>query len=113
METFAPKTVREAAVFLDRNLPGWEKYIDLPNLDMATCESCVLGQLWRAHPALAGRPLPEELTGLYNSSYDAALRVLGMDYSRAFGSNTDEKWAKAVKARLNQPPVRDLAPVDA
>jgi len=111
METFVPETVRIAAVFLDRNLPGWEHYINEAELDMASYQDCPLGQLWRNHPAFAGRANEGTL-----SAYSQAVLALGLydQYNVFDGTNPADrgnrsKWLKEIAVRLAQPPVRDLS----
>jgi hypothetical protein len=107
MEPFAPKTVRHAAVFLDRNLPAWETHINDAELNMCSPYSCILGQLWRKHPVLRHRMVVEA------NPYYSALEVLGLnDAHEVFDSGpklkNGEKWLKEISARSGQPPVRDL-----
>jgi len=44
-ETVTAKVLRGARL-LDKKYPGWEKKISLPELDLNSCEVCVLGQLY-------------------------------------------------------------------
>jgi hypothetical protein len=111
-EFFTPKTVQQAAVFLDRNVPGWEHYIDLDLLNMNSYRYCVLGQLWDKHPTFAAA---RDRT-CDGSPYGNAARALGLrdvgpfaeEEGRDSAGPRTRKWAKAVKARLAQPLVRDL-----
>lgn len=105
METFTPRTVQQGAVFLDRNLPGWERYINLDELSMTSPWGCVLAQLQTEHPRLRCMQITA------GSPWEAALVALGLNSGSVF-ADFDGEWADAVKARLDQPPVRDLA-VDA
>lgn len=38
--------VEKGAGFLDRHYPGWWQHIDLGTLEIASCERCVLGQVY-------------------------------------------------------------------
>jgi hypothetical protein len=100
METFTPATVQQAAVFLDRNVPGWEHYINLGALDMLSPYACILAQLWDKHPLFLG-------ADNCINPWDGAMRILGVD-GNVF-ADFDDAWADAVKDRLALPPVRDLA----
>jgi hypothetical protein len=40
------EAVRETALKLDRNMPGWEKCIDEDRLNIASSKHCMFGQLY-------------------------------------------------------------------
>lgn len=47
MKSYLAERVLAGVEVLDDCNPGWWKRIDLPQLDMRSCERCVLGQLYR------------------------------------------------------------------
>lgn len=44
MNELAIERARRGAELLDRKMPDWANRIDLDNLDMGSCTSCVIGQ---------------------------------------------------------------------
>jgi len=42
----AAETATRGAQLLDKRVPGWAQRINLPALDMNSCNDCVLGQLY-------------------------------------------------------------------
>lgn len=41
----AAKRVERGAAFLDERMPEWREFVSLQQLNLDSCESCVLGQL--------------------------------------------------------------------
>jgi hypothetical protein len=40
------EAVRDTAELLDRDMPGWEEYIDADRLNIASAKDCVFGQVY-------------------------------------------------------------------
>ena len=58
--------------FLDKNKPGWEKEINLRELNMKNCCNCILGQLYDGNYYRGNRLLGltdwDEIMGFYTPS---------------------------------------------
>src|SRR5437764_14197069 len=90
------RRVAAGAAFLDQEIPGWDRLIDLDRLDIGSGCRCVLGQINRNedNPAL---------------SYDLGMTVLGLDDrdSGTLGVNGDrrdlyaltDEWRAVIAAR--------------
>jgi hypothetical protein len=94
------KGVSEAAAVLDIEKPGWEKQINLVTLNMASCDHCILGQLY-------GHGLSRNF---FDSGYHIGLVTLHPKYYFAspspwsvspFSSDQPERdWVVEINARL-------------
>ena len=62
MEQNEQQRVKHGATVMDRLLPGWYKYVDLNQLNMADGSMCLLGQTFGLHAerCLAKEMYPEE-----------------------------------------------------
>ena len=120
---FRPNELQQAvaargAVFLDENLPGWERYLtDWATLNLNSVDECVLAKLAVRDPRLAGTrvcdwPFRRALHQLppitYLSDYGFSCeygsnavmkRAWGIEIKRRLGINT-EKEAKRIKRDL-------------
>jgi hypothetical protein len=69
-------TVTRGIAYLDEHLPGWQDEINWSELEMDSCEKCILGQLF--------------------GDYKRGLHILRIPESRAlrFGFNTRGDWHK-------------------
>ena len=69
-------TVTRGIALLDEHLPGWQDEIDWDDLEMDTCEKCILGQIF--------------------GDYQKGLRLLGLEGDRGtrYGFNTEGSWDK-------------------
>lgn len=79
--------VRRGVALLDEKVPGWHNRIDVDELDLRFCTTCIVGQLFG--PGSFWGPL-RTLTGL---------KVVGYDESRGYGFDVDpfEHDHKALK----------------
>jgi hypothetical protein len=113
-----PAPVCRGVAFLDKHVPGWEKEIDLDDLDLQMGDRCVLGQLYFArHPrsravgiTVFDRMLGElGIRGLDDDKYDEAEK-LGFiipwrddyditDAETRFGRLTTA-WKRVIRRRL-------------
>ena len=69
--------VRRGVALLDEKVPGWHQRIDVDELDLRFCTTCIVGQLFG--PGSFWGPL-RTLTGL---------KVVGYDESRGYGFDVD------------------------
>jgi hypothetical protein len=69
MSTVAERVARGAAL-LDEGVPGWAERIDLTELELASCYSCVLGQLFAL-----------EYDAEDGSPFGAGIKALGIEGS--------------------------------
>lgn len=67
--------IERGVEWLNENYPGWVNKIDLKQLEMVNCFSCVLGQLYR-------------------DFFDAPTEVSGFNIDAKYGFNisTEEHW---------------------
>jgi len=96
METVRAKI---GATFLDVAQPGWAERINLRRLDLNSCESCVLGQLFGDFANGA-----EKVFAMRGSARFAAARECGLD--GAHDGPTDQytaltaAWKREIAKRL-------------
>lgn len=91
-----PKNVVRGAEFLDENLPGWEKKIDLETLDLSSTCGCVLGQQLRTGQADRRYDRMRKRLGLNDRQAD----LLGFNlYGTQRYSNLTAAWRRLIAAR--------------
>lgn len=52
LETAMRERVEKGAAFLDKHYPGWWEHIDLGTLEISSCTTCVLGQVYDMAPPI-------------------------------------------------------------
>lgn len=97
--------VRRGEAYLDRELPGWDAYIDRELLLMASAQRCLLGQLAAVHPAFA------DMQG--ERDYDNAVNHLDPDYNCGHGWSPDrDEWPVEYGFNVAGPENGDEVPHD-
>jgi hypothetical protein len=91
MQTKYPDTVEEAAKLLDWLKSNWAEEINIKTLNMAECDSCILGQLYRTYgkgfDVVFGR-------NSYSDEYQ---------HDEIFGMNAPvSEWIDQIRLRLNK-----------
>jgi hypothetical protein len=86
-------TVAEAAKFLDKQVEGWAKKIDLDLLDMGHWGKCVLGQLYGNWAVGLAR---------FDLKYGIEKALFGYEYADRLLNVPEctQLWIKEIKARL-------------
>lgn len=85
--------VTRGAMWLDDKMPGWELKVNLQDLEMSDCASCVLGQLF-GHFTNADVKDPELLGFEVNDVWPDALGYVSYDDLRV-------AWTTLIKQRLD------------
>jgi hypothetical protein len=90
--------VQRGMRLLDERVPGWQVDIDLDELDMHSCDRCIVGQLYRS-----GRLRADDAVNPWYGFHDA-LSALGVANASLFGfdipsdhdgfdfDDLDEEW---------------------
>ncbi len=92
-----PQSVKDAALILDVEIPGWYNAIALPKLNMKSCFYCILGQMFELYQ-----------TGM-DKLFDVDFASRGMrDYrTNPFWGNENRKsWIFEIKLRLTMEAAR-------
>lgn len=95
--------VNRAALFLDEVVPGWYKKIDLRRLDIASCQCCIIGQLYKGNPFLdyirtiAGRSRFHR--GYYTLARQYGSSFLWHRYAFLGGDSRTEEWRAEILSR--------------
>lgn len=101
------KEVIAGSQWLDENFPGWEREIDLGELDITDCEVCVLGQALKKHASQG------------ESGYDYGCDLGGTaevsrgrwSWNHGFLSQFDEPlWRDLIKERFSSGNLSDESP---
>jgi hypothetical protein len=97
------RSVWRGARFLDRLKPGWDQHIDLPNVSVATYDSCVLGQLhsgnYQHGLAVLGLSPAEACRFGFDLFPLARLPSLQLVGSRSQFDYLDECWRRLINER--------------
>lgn len=101
-ELTRPQRVAKGAAWLDKEVPGWERKIDLSKLNLSDCTDCICGQA-----------MADMLEGYYCSGFDRALEMVGV-YDMGWASDhgfyyyddydlitLESLWASLIKERFN------------
>lgn len=90
----------KGAALLDEEAPGWAERIDLPTLDLGSCWTCVLGQIFAGPNSHPGGPY---FTGLHQLGLDTkeaatehGFAALYLDEDAALG----EAWTAEILRRV-------------
>jgi len=81
-----PQSVKEAAKILDKDMPGWEKKIDLENFHIHSTEYCPLSRVYGGYST--------GLRHLFGNSNDTG----GFFANR----ETNDEWLKEIQLRLDR-----------
>lgn len=83
------ENVKRGIALLDEKHPGWEREINIENLNLSSYEDCMLGQLFER------QAMPSE------TPYDAGLRILGLELGKFYGfvGDTRSEWVSEIKIR--------------
>jgi hypothetical protein len=107
MSTVAERVARGAEL-LDEKVPGWAERISVAELDLSSCSSCVIGQLF-ATEAFNG-------AGLWPSGYDFGVQIIGVNgweswygFDRRFSdtepwSELNDEWRRVIAERTARVP---------
>lgn len=93
----AAERAAKGAVYLDETLPGWASRVNLADLNMASCYSCVLGQLYGS---FHGAALFEDVADA--DDQDSRATPLGFDRETHSGPDYAElgdAWRAEILAR--------------
>lgn len=108
--------VRNGAAWLDENHPGWETKIDLSELNMVSCSSCVIGQAVGDYyqtisNAAADVDMYDETwsadNGFCSPSFDYDYKTDPGGYlleqkESEYYRGLEERWTEEVKDRFNR-----------
>jgi hypothetical protein len=85
--------VAAGVAWLDENVPGWAERIDLEQLNLASCQRCVLGQLFGDF-----NDAPQPASGLVTSAHLGFDRHHGEPNFTAYSALTAE-WRRVIEQR--------------
>ena len=109
------KEIARGAELLDRHRPGWMLELDLANLDMSSCQACVVGQIMGDYTDGLEKMIgPHEV--LYGEEYGFDLPVRAHEFVYVFGSDLEaqeiartvmyqkleREWTHFIKDRLDK-----------
>ena len=99
--------------WLDLHAPGWERKVNLDELDQGDCKSCVLGQLTGDYRYVNPPSYNKDWTGGWKSLLVLPNLVTGRSRELGFERPIDDNyreltaaWKRAIAARLASPPVK-------
>lgn len=110
--------IEQGAAWLDETQPGWERRLDIGQLDLASCERCVLGQVFmdRAKATEMGTGYgwalhvfeSVDMSHTRGFSLDEdELREMGIHTGREYAVLTDE-WGAFIKDRFDRGVLSDM-----
>lgn len=94
------KEVAAGAAWLDENASGWERKIDLANLDIQDCHRCIIGQ---SISLAVARGLGLTLNR-YGTVWGALYDFKGIDWVREYafaGEENEPLWVELIKERFS------------
>ena len=102
------KLIPAAAMWLDREEPGWAGRIDLAYLDQGLGYACVAGQLSGLGATDAGLQAPWMARSRSFAQFlglDSEVWADDMSFHSPFGSGGTDVWKDEIRVRLPKPPV--------
>ena len=108
MDIDVEERVNEGAAWLDEVDPGWELKIDLGKLHMASCQQCIVGQVFGNFMQLENRMPLEEFTNA-DSGYEISEIISDFAFLHGFEAMEGIReyeaiaraWKELVKGRLD------------